>query len=96
MSDWPEVIIYANGQVQGRPDFSPVAASSPPEERYVPLSKVRERLMAEAEKLEQLNLEGDGPADLTAATVRAVKAQGIRDALAASFPDRQEPEEEGK
>lgn len=41
----------------------------------------REQLLSEAEKLEKANLEGSEPADLTAATVRAVKAQGIRDAL---------------
>lgn len=44
----------------------------------------RERLEAEADKLERQNLEGDGPSDLTAATVRAVKAQGIRGALKAT------------
>lgn len=41
----------------------------------------REQLLSEAEKLEKANLEGSEPADLTAATVRAVKAQGVRDAL---------------
>jgi hypothetical protein len=44
--------------------------------------EVRERLEAEAEKLERPNKRGE---DFTAATLRKVKAQGIRDALAA-FP----------
>ena len=53
-------------------------------------AEVREGLEAEATKLEQANLSGDGPADLTAATVRAVKAQGIRDALARTFGTTEE------
>jgi hypothetical protein len=44
-------------------------------------AKLEAQLHAAADKLEATNLEGDGPTDLTAATVRAVKAQGIRDAV---------------
>lgn len=60
-------------------------------ERYLPLQVIRERLEAEADKLEAQNLAGDGPSDLTAATVRAVKAQGIRDALDAAFSKEEGP-----
>lgn len=45
------------------------------------LAEFEERLLAYADELEGMTLEGDGPADLTAATVRAVKAQGVRDAI---------------
>lgn len=58
------------------------------------LPKVRERLLAEAAKLERPNIEGG---DLTSATLRAVKAQGIRDAFAAAFPqDVSDPDQKGR
>lgn len=42
--------------------------------------RLKEALEAQAEKLERPNLDGE---DLTSATVRAVKSQGIREAVAA-------------
>ncbi len=56
--------------------------------------RVRERLEAEADALEGQNLDFGHPADLTAATVRAVKAQGIRDAVAAALSQPHNTEEE--
>lgn len=80
--EWPEVTLWA-AQIESLSWNRPEDAH----EIYLPLQSIRERLEAEADKLEMQNLEGDGPADPTAATVRAVKAQGIRDALAAAFPE---------
>lgn len=55
-------------------------------EMFVSISSVRERLEAEADKLERPNESGE---DFTAATVRKVKAAGIREA-AAAFPQEEE------
>lgn len=57
------------------------------------LDHFKERLGAVADALERQTLDGDGGADLTAATVRAVKAQGIRDALATAFQDNTDSKE---
>jgi hypothetical protein len=52
---------------------------------YVPLETIRERLEAEADKLEEVRDLGDAAS--TARAVRCAKAQGIRDALAAAFKE---------
>jgi hypothetical protein len=79
-------LIHRTGQFSG-PDFPEqsldVVELSALQKEKAEREAMEQKLLACAERLENQNLEGDGPADLTAATVRAVKAQGVRDAVAA-------------
>lgn len=76
--DWPEIEM-----VRRAPGFRlyPRANRLPDDEleTYVPISSVRARLFAEA-----VQLERDGGINVD--SIRKLKAQGIRDALAAAFP----------
>jgi hypothetical protein len=74
-AEWAGGSAYVEEREKFRAAHAACREGSP---RYT-LSEVKEALLGEAEKLER---PGE---DLTAATVRACKAQGIRDAVAAAF-----------
>lgn len=90
VSEWPEMRVSKNVARLHRTGKETYSAGAT--ERYIPISRVKEKLQAVLDGIER---EADEAPELTGRTVLVVKAEGVRDALAAiatSFPDT--PEEQ--